>query len=102
MRLKDKISIVTGAGSGIGRATAELFAEEGATLILADVTEAVEETAARIGPAAVPLRCDAGKEEDDGGEAVGGLMAESHPGVPWVRGDCNGYLAGEACFADSR
>jgi len=64
MRLKDKIAIVTGAGSGIGRATAELFAEEGATLILADVTEAVEETAARIGPAAVPLRCDAGKEED--------------------------------------
>ena len=64
MRLKDKIAIITGAGSGIGRATAELFAEEGATLILADVTEAVEETAARIGPAAVPLRCDAGKEED--------------------------------------
>ena len=64
MRLKDKIAIVTGAGSGIGRATAELFAKEGATLILADVTEAVEETAARIGPAAVPLRCDAGKEED--------------------------------------
>ena len=64
MRLKDKIAIVTGAGSGIGRATAELFAKEGATLILADVTEAVEQTAARIGPAAVPLRCDAGKEED--------------------------------------
>ena len=64
MRLKDKIAIVTGAGSGIGRATAELFAKEGATLILADVTEAVEQTATRIGPAAVPLRCDAGKEED--------------------------------------
>ena len=64
MRLKDKIAIITGAGSGIGRATAELFAKEGATLILADVTEAVEETAARIGPAAVPLRCDAGRDED--------------------------------------
>ncbi|MFC7499946.1 SDR family NAD(P)-dependent oxidoreductase [Enterovirga sp. GCM10030262] len=63
-RLANKIAIVTGAGSGIGRATAELFAEEGATLILADVTEAVDETAARIGPAAVPLRCDAGKEKD--------------------------------------
>lgn len=63
-RLADKIAIITGAGSGIGRATAELFAREGATLILADVIEAVEETAARIGPAAIPVRCDAGKEED--------------------------------------
>jgi NAD(P)-dependent dehydrogenase (short-subunit alcohol dehydrogenase family) len=63
-RLADKIAIITGAGSGIGRATAELFAREGATLILADVIEAVEETAARIGPAAIPMRCDAGKEED--------------------------------------
>jgi NAD(P)-dependent dehydrogenase (short-subunit alcohol dehydrogenase family) len=64
MRLKDKIAIITGAGSGIGRATAELFAKEGGYLILCDVTEAVEETAARIGPAATPMRCDAGKEED--------------------------------------
>ncbi len=65
MRLKDKIAIITGAGSGIGRATAELFARQGAYLILADVTEAVEETAARIGPAAaVPMRCDAGRQED--------------------------------------
>ena len=63
-RLKGKIAIITGAGSGIGRATAELFAKEGATLILADITEAVEETAARIGPAAIPMRCDAGSEDD--------------------------------------
>ncbi|PWG01847.1 SDR family NAD(P)-dependent oxidoreductase [Sphingosinicella humi] len=64
MRLANKIAIITGAGSGIGRATAELFARQGAYLILSDIAEAVEETAARIGPAAVPMRCDAGKEED--------------------------------------
>lgn len=64
MRLKGKIAIITGASSGIGRATAELFAREGAYLILADVTDAVDETAARIGPAAIPMRCDAGSEED--------------------------------------
>ena len=64
MRLKGKIAIITGASSGIGRATAELFAREGAYLILADVTDAVDETAARIGPAAIPRRCDAGSEED--------------------------------------
>src|SRR3546814_686898 len=63
-RLANKIAIITGAGSGIGRAAAELFAREGAYLILADTAEAVEETAACIGPAAIPMRCDAGQEKD--------------------------------------
>jgi NAD(P)-dependent dehydrogenase (short-subunit alcohol dehydrogenase family) len=39
MVLKDKISIITGAGSGIGRASALLFAKEGATVIVADLNE---------------------------------------------------------------
>jgi NAD(P)-dependent dehydrogenase (short-subunit alcohol dehydrogenase family) len=37
MRVKDKVAIVTGAGSGIGRATAELLAEEGAKVVVADI-----------------------------------------------------------------
>lgn len=45
MRLKDKVSIVTGAGRGIGRATALKFAREGATVIVCDVGQAsVDET----------------------------------------------------------
>ena len=46
MRLCDKIAIVTGAAHGIGRAVAELFAEEGAWVLLADLDDAAGEAAA--------------------------------------------------------
>lgn len=39
MRLKDKVAIITGAGSGIGRATALLFVREGARVVVADINE---------------------------------------------------------------
>ena len=66
-RFTGKSIIVTGAGSGIGRAASLLFASEGGRLIAADITEAVEETCAMInkaGGTAHPIRIDAGKEED--------------------------------------
>jgi meso-butanediol dehydrogenase/(S,S)-butanediol dehydrogenase/diacetyl reductase len=48
-RLKDNVAVITGAASGIGRATALLFAAEGAKLVLGDVTEdSLAETAIMV------------------------------------------------------
>ena len=52
MLLKDKVALITGAGSGIGRASAIRFAEEGAKVMVADLrTESAGNTAAEIGNA---------------------------------------------------
>jgi NAD(P)-dependent dehydrogenase (short-subunit alcohol dehydrogenase family) len=49
VRLADKVAIITGAGSGIGRATAQLFAREGARVVVAEINaETGAETARRI------------------------------------------------------
>jgi NAD(P)-dependent dehydrogenase (short-subunit alcohol dehydrogenase family) len=49
MRLQEKVAIITGAGSGIGREAALIFAREGARVVAADVNGAAgEETAARV------------------------------------------------------
>ncbi|WP_254528803.1 SDR family NAD(P)-dependent oxidoreductase [Natrinema gelatinilyticum] len=49
MRLKGKTAFITGAGSGLGREAAELFAKEGATIVAADVDlESAEETVGRV------------------------------------------------------
>jgi 3-oxoacyl-[acyl-carrier protein] reductase len=47
MRLKDKVAIITGAGHGIGRAYARRFAEEGATVVIAEIDAPAGEAVAR-------------------------------------------------------
>ena len=61
-RLRGKVAVVTGAGSGIGRATAKLFASEGARVVVADLDNA-DRTAAEIGEAAHDLVADAANED---------------------------------------
>ena len=67
MRFQNKSIIVTGAGSGIGRAAATLFAAEGGSVVVADINDTVEATAQAIrdaGGTAEALVIDAGREED--------------------------------------
>lgn len=65
MKLKDKVCIITGAGQGIGEAYARRFAQEGATVVVADVNaEKGAAVAKSIGGSAVFERVDVSSEED--------------------------------------
>jgi NAD(P)-dependent dehydrogenase (short-subunit alcohol dehydrogenase family) len=66
-RLEGKSVIITGAGSGIGRAASLLFTKEGAKLIAVDRTDGVNETVAQVkkaGGTAEAVQADAGAEKD--------------------------------------
>src|SRR6516162_5145659 len=68
MRLKDKVCIITGGGSGIGRATALLFAGEGARLVVADKhaanAQAVASQCASKGAQAIATAADVASAAD--------------------------------------
>lgn len=68
MRLANKISIITGAGAGIGQSTAFRFAEEGSKLVLADISQRDAEATARAiaarGFDAVAVAADISKEDE--------------------------------------
>ncbi|WP_261566262.1 SDR family NAD(P)-dependent oxidoreductase [Frankia gtarii] len=63
-RLIGKVAIITGAGSGMGEATAELFHREGARLVLADISGRQEDVAKRLGGEALAIYADVSKASD--------------------------------------
>ncbi|OSJ03644.1 SDR family NAD(P)-dependent oxidoreductase, partial [Bradyrhizobium canariense] len=66
-RLAGKSVVITGAGSGIGRAAAQLFAKEGGSLIIVDRSESIHETAKLVSDAGGTVQAvtaDAGSESD--------------------------------------
>jgi NAD(P)-dependent dehydrogenase (short-subunit alcohol dehydrogenase family) len=68
MRLKDKVALITGAGSGIGRETSLLFASEGAKIVVVDINDAGgQETVSQVeaqGGQAIYVRADISKAAD--------------------------------------
>jgi meso-butanediol dehydrogenase / (S,S)-butanediol dehydrogenase / diacetyl reductase len=66
MRLKDKVCLITGGGSGIGRATALLFADEGARLVVGDKRNAqgVAAECAAKGAQAIAVEADVARSAD--------------------------------------
>jgi NAD(P)-dependent dehydrogenase (short-subunit alcohol dehydrogenase family) len=86
LELKDRVAVITGAGSGIGRASAAALARQGVKVIAADIDEpGAQETAAAIaaiGGEAVGVRCDVG--DDDAFEALRALTHERYGRVDIV------------------
>jgi len=65
MRLKDNVAIITGAGQGIGQATAVKFAEEGAKVVVCDINDASVQKTVQLVTAS-------------GGEAIGFVVDVTH------------------------
>jgi len=65
--LVGKVAVITGAGSGMARATTRVFVREGAQVLAADISGHEEQTAAELGDDVVPFRCDVTKEDQVAG-----------------------------------
>ena len=62
--LDGKVAVITGAGSGMGKAATKIFVREGAKVLAADVSGAEKATATELGTSVVPFHCDVTKEAD--------------------------------------
>ena len=62
--LDGKVAVITGAGSGMAKASAKVFVREGARVVAADISGAEKDTAAEVGEGVLPVRCDVTKEAE--------------------------------------
>src|SRR5215468_10636667 len=94
-RLQGKSVIITGAGSGIGRAATLLFAREGARLIAVDRSEAVMDTVEQVkkaGGSAEAVTADAGSEKDVISVIERALAAYGRLDAIWANAGVSGGL----------
>lgn len=61
--LEGKVTVITGAGSGMAKASAAVFVREGAKIVVSDMSGAERDTAAEVGGGAVAFSCDVTKED---------------------------------------
>ena len=62
--LDGKVAVITGAGSGMAKASTKVFVREGARVVAADISGAEKDTAAEVGAAVLPVHCDVTVEDD--------------------------------------
>ena len=62
--LDGKVAVITGAGSGMAKASVKIFVREGAKVVAADISGAEKDTAAEVGEGVLPVHCDVTKEAD--------------------------------------
>jgi NAD(P)-dependent dehydrogenase (short-subunit alcohol dehydrogenase family) len=62
--LDDKVAVITGAGSGMAKASVKVFAREGAKVLAADISGAEQDVAAEVSGDVLPVHCDVTVEAD--------------------------------------
>ena len=96
MRFENKVAIVTGGAGGIGRATAQRFASEGATVVINDVDdERIADAIASL--SGLPGRAVAGRADVTSEDEVGALVdsvVRDHGGIDILINNAGGMLPG--------
>src|SRR5262249_8146028 len=62
--LDGKVAVITGAGSGMAKASVKIFVREGATVVAGDISGAEQDTAAEVGEGVLAVHCDVSREAD--------------------------------------
>jgi NAD(P)-dependent dehydrogenase (short-subunit alcohol dehydrogenase family) len=62
--LDGKVAVITGAGSGMGKASVKVFVREGARVAAGDISGAEKQTATEVGDGVLPVHCDVTSEDD--------------------------------------